>query len=102
MAVPGDVDHVKFVGTATPVAALAGDVKVTAAVAPLEIFNVTVLTLVPETLFPVIVNVYEPGAAEPVFEIVNTLVPAGVTGLTEKFDVAPAGTPLTDNVTGLL
>jgi len=68
--------------------------------APALIVKVKVMVLVPEALVPVTVNVYVPGVAKFVFEIVNTDDPTGVTGFTEKPDVAPAGTPETLNVTG--
>ena len=100
--VPDAAPQLNVAGDEIPVAPFAGEVNVTAVGAELEILSVTVDVFVPEALLPVMVNTYEPGAAEPVFVIVSTLVPTGVTVLTEKEDVAPAGTPETDKLTGVL
>ena len=46
------------------------------------------------------VRVELPAAAAPVLPTVSVLLPAGVTGLTLKLVVVPAGLPLTPRVTG--
>ena len=98
----GEAVHEKSVGMVTPIPPFVGTNKVTAVGAPFDIIKSTSLVLTPVVLLAVIVNVYRPGAAATVLEIVKTLCPTGVTGLTLKLAIAPAGTPETDNEAGSL
>ena len=86
--------------TETPVLASAGAISAGAAGIAVKRLSVTLTVLGPLVEAAETVRVELPAAAAPVLPMVSVLVPAGVTGLTLKFVVVPAGLPLAPRVTG--
>ena len=101
MLAPVTAPQVKVGRAGTFGAPLAGAVNEAAAGFPAAIVTTaSPVWVIGPAAVPVIVTVEVPGTTAPVLPRVRTLLPPGVTGLTEKFTVAPAGTPEVESVTG--